>query len=338
MTGRPAVPKARRAAAEEIARALAGARRVTVATHVNADGDGAGSEAALAHALGDLGVEVAVVNPTPFPETYRFLLPRGARALGPGREAAESMRAADLQLVVDTSEPSRLGDLEPHLDAARGVVIDHHAVGQRRIDGRLRLIDPAACAAGELVYDVLAAGGLEIGRAAAQALYVAIVTDTGSFRYANATPRAHALAGHFIALGVEPEAIFRRIYASVSEAQLQILRAALESLSRDPEYPVTWIRLPRAVTERWGDLDDWEPILEPARTLEGTQVAAFLRELGDGRVKLSLRSNGDVDVAAVAHALGGGGHEKAAGAELAGSLDDAAARVRAALGRAFRGR
>jgi phosphoesterase RecJ-like protein len=130
--------------------------------------------------------------------------------------------------------------------------------------------------------------------------------------------------------------MYARIYGTVSERQLRILRAALDYLERDPEHPFTWIRLPFEITRTYGDLDDWEPILEPARTLEGTRVAVFLRELGNGKVKLSLRSNGDLDVAKVAHALGGGGHEKAAGAELDGTLEEAAARVREALARGMR--
>ncbi len=146
---------------------------------------------------------------------------------------------------------------------------------------------------------MLAAGGHDFGLDVVTALYVAVVTDTGSFRYANSTPRAHELAAAYIARGVDPEAIHRRIYATLTRRQLEILQAA--------------------------------------RNLAGTEVAVFLKELGDGRVKVSLRSNGDVNVARVAHAIGGGGHEKAAGAEVPGSLEEVAERVRAGLARAFPG-
>jgi phosphoesterase RecJ-like protein len=327
----------RRALARAVAEALAAARRVTVSTHVNADGDGAGCQAALAHALRRRGAHVALVNPTPYPESFAFLVPEGVPCRGPGPEAARALAEADLQIVVDTSEPARLGPLAPGFDPERTLLIDHHPVGQRRLEARHRYVEPAACATGELVYDVLCAGGVPLDREIATALYVAVATDTGSFRYSNTTPRAHRLAAAFLECGVEPEAIHRRLYATVQPNQLEILRAALESLQRDPEMPVTWLRLPHARIGRYGELDDWEPIIDPARNLAGTEVAVFLRELGDGTVKVSLRSNGRTDVAGVAHALGGGGHDKAAGAVVEGSLDEVAARIRALLRPLFPG-
>lgn len=329
------IPESRRAAASEIAGALAAARRVTVSSHMNVDGDGAGCEAALLHSLGQRGMRVTLVNPSPFPSSYRFLLPPGAMALGPGREASRALAAADLQIVVDTSEPSRLGDLVSEIDPARCIVIDHHSVGQRDLPARCRLVDPGACASAELVYDVLVVAGFPLGVEAAAGLYVAIVTDTGSFRYSNATPRAHELAARLIALGVRPDEMFRRLYQNLTARHVTALRAALESLRRDPELPVSWIILASDVATRVGELDDWEPILEPARDLEGTEVAVLLRDLGNGTVKVSLRSNGSVDVSAVALGLGGGGHEKASGAVVPAPLEAVATRVREALRRAF---
>src|SRR5690606_2114416 len=155
-----------------------------------------------------------VVNPTPFPALYRYLIPDQDWIAEAGTPAANAALAeADLIAVLDTSEPSRVGRLARALRDRAVVVIDHHPPAEGAIPG-IALQDPPACAAGEAVYVLLRAGGMEEPwpRSVVEGLYVAIVTDTGSFRFANTTPRAHLIAADLMRRGLDPEAVYRRIF------------------------------------------------------------------------------------------------------------------------------
>ncbi|MFQ5745928.1 MAG: bifunctional oligoribonuclease/PAP phosphatase NrnA [Gemmatimonadota bacterium] len=293
--------------------ALKAESHVVLTTHVNADGDGAGSEAATAHYLARLGVRATIVNPTPFPDAYRFLLDR-IEAWTPADEGGRrALEEAGLVLVLDTAERSRLGAMLDPLAGKKVAVLDHHPPGPAPL-GDPALLDPSACATGELVYDLITADGGEVTRIEAEGLYVAIVTDTGSFRFSNTTPRTHRIAAVLLAAGVDPEAMYARLYGRVTPARVELLRRALGALRTDPELPVSWIALTpedfRASGAGWEDL---EGLVDHARQLAGVQVALLLRGLPDGRTKVSLRSNGPLDVAEIARRFGGGGHEKAAG-------------------------
>jgi phosphoesterase RecJ-like protein len=218
---------------------------------------------------------------------------------------------------------SRLGSLATAARALPGprIVIDHH-VPTLEPAGDIVLADTAACATGELLYDFAVVLGLEIDIATAEALYTAILTDTGGFRYSNTTPRAHAIAAQLVACGVDPEHTYRRIYASLSPGRLQLLRDALDTLGVDAEFGLAWVSVSNEAMDRYGvSSDDLDGIVEHPRSVAGTRVALFFRDLGYGKVKVSFRSTGDVDVNALARQFGGGGHEKASGALITGSLD-----------------
>lgn len=318
-----APPAARRRGLARVWAALQGARHVILTTHVNADGDGAGSEAAVAHVLRRLGAAPTVVNPTPFPDTFRFLL-GDMEAYTPADPAGRAaLEKADLILVLDTSELSRIGALAPALEGTAVAVLDHHPPEGAPL-GEPSVRDPTACATGELVHDLLWVGRVEMTVAEARGIYVAIATDTGSFRFSNTTARAHTLAARCIRVGVDPADMYRRLYAQYSPERLELLRRALGSLRVEAETGLTWISVSREDIEASGaGSEDTDGVVEFARRLQGTEVAIFFRELHDGRTKVSLRSNGDADVAAVAHSLGGGGHQKAAGLLLDTPLAEA---------------
>lgn len=294
------------------------AHRLVLTTHVNADGDGAGCEAALAAWLARRGKDVTIVNPTPFPDLYRYLLDRPDRALGPdepgGRAALE---AADLIVVLDTAEPRRVGRLRRALEDRAVLVIDHHPPSDVGIEGD-GLRDPAACATGELLYELLRLGSDDDESwppQTVEGLYVAIVTDTGSFRFSNTSARAHRITADLIERGVDPEAVYRRLFATVPVHRLRLLRVALAHLEIDPDLPITWITIPPGTMEELGaNSDDLDGVVDHARSVAGTEVALLLRETADGSTKISFRSNGDVDVNAIARRFGGGGHIRASGA------------------------
>lgn len=322
--------------AQRIAKKLKAASSIAVATHRNGDGDGWGSACALAHHFGAAGIDVRLLAATPYPERFRFLLPARVEPLPPDDAGLEALRTAGVQVVVDASEPSRLGEFAPLYEPARTIVIDHHALATNEIETALALIDPAAAATAELVFDVLVQTADPIGAEAARSLYVGLVTDTGSFRYSNTSPQVHRLAATLIEAGADPEALYRPLFANLTPAEQGTLRATLERLEHDEQSGITWAALEAEVGRRFGMLDDYEGVIEQLRNLTGTEIAILLRELDGGTVKISLRSTGRANVAGVAGSFGGGGHEKAAGAVLEGDLAGATARVlaacRAALG------
>ncbi|NIR46002.1 MAG: bifunctional oligoribonuclease/PAP phosphatase NrnA [Gemmatimonadetes bacterium] len=322
MTG-AATPPHRLTAARRIAERLEDARSLAVSTHVGGDGDGWGSACALAHHFGPQGQgkDVHLLAATPLPERFRFLLPPGAEPLGPDDAGRKALQEADLQLVVDASQPDRLGEFEPLFAPERTVVIDHHGVTSARIESDLELIDPNAAATAELIYDVLTQTAAPISSATATTLYVGLVTDTGSFRYSNTTARTHRLAAVLLEAGVDPEALYKPLYANLSRAELGTLRAALERLQHDEELGLTWAVLDASVAGAFGALDEYEEVIDHLRNLQGTEVAILFRQMNGGTIKVSFRSTGPTDVAALARAFGGGGHAKAAGATMSGELD-----------------
>ena len=288
----------RRADIERLAAELQPGRRVALATHINADGDGCGSGTALARLLAQRGMRPYIVNPTPWPGMYDFLL--GSDVANRTIEGAGALRDADVLLVHDISEVKRLGVLA----------------------------DTSACATGELVYDLAVTLGLEITPAVAGSLYAAILTDTGGFRFSNTTPRCHAIAAALLAAGVDPEEMYTRIYASAPIGRLQLLGEALETLGIDREHGITWISVAAGALERHEvRSEDLDGIVEHARSVSGTRLALFFRDVGHGKVKVSFRSTGVVDVNAFARQFGGGGHAKASGALVTGSLEEVRDRV-----------
>ncbi|MDB4947735.1 MAG: Phosphoesterase RecJ protein [Gemmatimonadetes bacterium] len=333
------LPPARAQALRPVLERLLAARRVVLTTHVNADGDGSGSEAAVAAWLEGRGIACTIVNPTPFPESFRFLLHRPDLAADLGTSAADAaVAAADTFLVLDTSEPKRLGDLAARIPPERTLVVDHHPAG-RAVAGDIAVQDPDAAATGELVYDMLAVAGHELTPVVALGAYVALVSDTGSFRYGNTSPRAHAVAAALMATGIDPEDVYRRLFATAPRRRLDLLRRALAGLDTDPTLPLAWMTVDRETAESVGaTAEDFEGLIEHVRSIEGTDVALLFRETPEGETKISFRSNGGTDVNAIARRFGGGGHVKAAGALVPGRVEQVVPPVLEAVREALRGR
>lgn len=327
----PVVPAARRRGARQVVEVLHPGMRVALTTHVNADGDGSGSEVALWHLLVARGIRAVIANPTPFPARYRFLLD-GCEAADKSREAVRHLERADAIVVLDISDLGRLGHLGRVVAATRVPVIciDHHASNGALPPGP-RLVDPAACATGELVHDLARTIGWPISADAARAMYVAILTDTGGFRFGNTSARTLAVAAHLLERGPDAEGVYQQVYANESEGKVRLLAEVLETLVVEPDGHLAWLTIPPGALERFGvDADDLEGVVEFARSIRGVQLALLFRELANRRIKVSFRSVGSVDVARLAETFGGGGHRRAAGASLEGTLADVQQRVLAA--------
>lgn len=335
--GPTAVPESRREGLEALLAEIEAAGKIALTTHVNADGDGAGSEVALAAWIGQIGIQVSIANPTPFPDDFRFLLDDESWiADAATEEGVRALEEADLVIVLDTGEPDRIGRVARRIEGKRIGILDHHPPGARALEAT-GVVDPAASATGELVFDLLTfAESLDRevtwSRGVIEGIYAAILTDTGSFRFSNTTPRTHAIAARLLAGGVNPERLYREIYATATAERVRLLQEALARLRIDPELPLTWIAIPDDLVRELGATPaDFEPVTEHARMVKGTEVAVLLRGVADGSTKVSLRSNGEADVNAIARELGGGGHAKAAGAVIGAPLDEATERVLAAV-------
>jgi bifunctional oligoribonuclease and PAP phosphatase NrnA len=319
------------AAAEALAAVFQAGQRVCLTTHVNPDGDGLGSEVALAHLLRARGLTVSITNPTPTPARFQFLFDElpGVDRTG---EAVKEIRRSDVIVVLDISELSRLGMLAEAV-RERGVpvaCIDHH-VSQGHLPPGPQYVDPTASATGELVFEIAQANGWRLEQPAARGLYVALLTDTGGFRFSNTHPRTLRIAAELLETGLDPEAIYLDVYARAPEGRPRLLGEALQTLVVEPEIGLAWVTIPPGAVERLGlTSDDLDGVVEYPRSVEGVRMALLFREVSAGRVKVSLRSVGNVDVAAFARRFGGGGHTKAAGLAVVGSLAEVQGTVLAA--------
>jgi phosphoesterase RecJ-like protein len=327
MTDLLSVPAARRASIEALAPYFAAGRRVALSTHLNADGDGCGSETALARLLAARGLRPLIVNPTPWPEMFDFLL--GDDVDDQTSRGAAALKDADALVVLDISDVKRLGALT---DAVRALtvpklVIDHHIASDEPA-GSIVVSDTTACATAELVYDVAQVFRWELTPAIARSLYTGMLTDTGGFRFSNTTPRCLAVAAQLLACGVDPEDMYTRIYASAPAGRVRLMADVLGTLQVDDTVGLSWLTMAADALQTHGvRSEDLDGIVEHARSIAGTRMALFFRDLGHGKVKVSFRSTGATDVNAFARQFGGGGHAKAAGALIAGGLGEVRDRV-----------
>ncbi len=250
-------------------------------------------------------------------------------------DAVAALRQADLFLVLDISDLGRLGHLAETI-RSRGLLtacVDHHLSAGTLPDGP-RLVDPAASATAELIHDLASVAGWSLPSDAARALYVGLLTDTGGFRYANTSPRTLRVAASLLEHGLDAERIYEQVYATAPVGRLRLTAEVLETLVVEPEIGLAWVTVPAGAIERHGaTADDLDGLVEFARSVQGTRLALLFRSLANGKTKVSFRSVGDVDVSAFAAQFGGGGHAKASGASIAGSLDDVQRQVLAAARR-----
>ena len=289
--------------------------RFVVTSHDNPDGDAIGSLLATHLALEALGKESVMVlgGPAPLPGEYHFL---GLEAHGLARSAPQD--TADRVLVaVDCASAGRVGAEPGVVDAARFTVnIDHHHDNPRF--GDVNLIVADASSTGEVLADVFRELGVTLTPEIAEALYIALVTDTGRFQYANTTPKALRLAADLVEAGADVHRVFQGVYENVQFAKLKLLARALERAQVLEGGEIVVSHLLRDDFEAVGATEPYsEGIIDVLRSVEGSAVSALIREPprdGAPARKVSLRSSVDeVDVSAIARKSGGGGHREAAG-------------------------
>jgi bifunctional oligoribonuclease and PAP phosphatase NrnA len=293
-----------------------------VASHENPDGDALGSLLATHLALRQLGKESAMFVPgqAPLPGEYTFL------ELDAVLREPPTDHAARVLVAVDCAKEERLGP-DPSLlaDAPFTVDIDHHHDNTRF--GDVNLVVPDASSTGEILADVFRELGVEITPEIAEPLYVALVTDTGRFQYANTSPKSLRLAADLIEAGADWHKVFQTVYESVQFAKLKLLARALERAEVHSGGRLVISHLRRDDFAEVGAVEPYsEGIIDYLRAVEGAMVAALIRQPPSGngpRHRVSLRASVDeIDVSVIARKSGGGGHRQAAGFSSELSLEE----------------
>jgi phosphoesterase RecJ-like protein len=302
--------------------------RFLVTSHENPDGDALGSLLAMHLGLDALGKDTLIVmaGSAPLPGEYRFLeLPER----GLLRELPED-RAERVLVAVDCANASRIANPQLVTDAPLSVNIDHHHDNSRF--GTVNLVVPEASSTGELLADLFSALGVALTPEIAEALYVALVTDTGRFQYTNTTPKALRLAADLVEAGADVHKVFQGVYETVQFAKLKLLARALDRAQIFEGGRIVVSYLLRNDFSEVGAVEPYsEGIIDYLRAVEGAELAALIREPprdGSPARKVSLRSSVDeLDVSAIARSFGGGGHRQAAGFGTDVSIDEITTRV-----------
>ena len=311
---------------------LRGARTVVVVGHIDPDGDALGSLLATSAALDAIGIDVhpswggrdAATPPAPLDPALSFLPLRGRV-----RAPEDLPPQVDVLVCCDTAAAGRLGTLQPLVDAAGTVVvIDHHAVGDGF--GDIRIVDDTASCTGVLVLRLIDALGVELTPAMADALYLALLTDTGRFSFASTGPADHRVAARLLEAGADHVGVTRAVYESASAGYLGLVARTTGRATVSPELVWSWTTREDLV-DSGAEPHETDGLIELLRRVDTVDVALLMRETDGGRWRSSLRSRGGTDVAAVAQRLGGGGHHLAAGFTADGDPADIADRVRAEL-------
>jgi len=295
--------------------------RFLLTSHARPDGDAIGSALACCQILRSMGKQADVILRDGVPRIYRPL-PFADSVVQTDRVNGNYQAAIILEC--DSIQRTRLEGLDNQFL----INIDHHQSGKPF--AHVNWIDPSAVATAELVYRLAREAGVKISTGIATCLYTALLTDTGSFMFEGTNENTFALARELVLAGADPARCARSVYFAHSTAKVRLLGAALSNLQR--EGPLAWIWVTHDQMEKvQAKEEDCEGLVNYALAIQDVQVAVFFRELPDGRYRVSLRSKGELNVAAVAESFGGGGHQCASGCSLDGPLSAAVERILAAL-------
>ncbi len=289
-------------------------QRFGITTHIKPDGDGVGSSLGLFWLLKSLGKSAEVVVRGDIPPAYHQL---------PGADEIRNIervdRPYDAVFVIECSDLER-----PGIDGLENeftVNIDHHATSEHF--GTINWIDSTASAVGEMIYNLCKAIGGRVTKEIAECVYMALVTDTGSFHFSNTTERTLKVASELIKAGVKPATISEAVYNNYPWSRIELMRQVLETVRRDESGKVAFLRQTLKMRERSGAVDgDNNGFVNIPLAARDILAAVYMREVGENAYRVSLRSKGDINVARIAEKFGGGGHRNAAGLQVEGDWDE----------------
>ncbi|MBW2638676.1 MAG: DHH family phosphoesterase [Deltaproteobacteria bacterium] len=298
---------------DQIIRYLRNSDHILVATHTHPDGDAIGSLIAMGLCLDGLNKKITLYNESPIPAVYRFLP-------GTNRVVRDIKNEDyDLAVILDCGNLQRIGTAVSAVRQIPVIVnIDHHVTNTGF--GDFQLIDTLACATAEIIYRLIATS-----------IYTGILTDTGSFRFSNTNRAAFSICQEMVGLGVDPYSIAQHVYGTYSLGRIKLLNLALDSIEISDNGKLSMMTLTQdMLNETHTQAEDVDGLINYAKRIEDIKVAALILEHGNSKKKLnafnrfhiSLRSNGSVDVAAIAASFGGGGHSSAAGFSIESTLSD----------------
>ena len=307
---------------------IAKSANVLITTHTRPDGDACGCMAALGEALTALGKEVKLLLVSPLPQWYGFLFDEKVPVLGEDVGVEQLIAGQwgeyDLIVIVDTNSYSQLPKFEQYLkQAGKAVlVIDHHVTADGL--GDVELVDSGAAATGLILVDFFKYADWPMTERIAEALFVAIGSDTGWFQFGNTDGRVLRAGSELIDAGAKPAEIYDKLYQSFSYPRFKLMVAMLNTLELhfDGRYATQYL-LQRDFQQTGAAYQDTENLINECHRIGTVEVSALFVELADGRIRCSLRSRYDIDVSRIAAKFGGGGHKKAAGTYLPGPMETA---------------
>jgi len=313
-------PPSDRSPFEQMRDAILGKQRFLITSHARPDGDSIGSQLAMAFALDALGKDVRIVNADPAPDHYQDF---------PGMdriEIASRVEGLDVDavIVMECSDLTRTG--VAGLEQAFLINIDHHA--GNRMYGALNWHDEASAACGEMVFDLIRALGVPLSLEIATHVYLAILTDTGSFHHSHITPRTFDICRQCVEAGVTPAVMARRVFDSNSFGKLKLIGALLDDMELVDDGRLAVLHMDDQILAATGSTNnDTEGLINLPLTAREIQAVVFFKVTGSGEMRVSMRSKYDVDVRQVASEFGGGGHKNAAGFTVTGDLADVRAGI-----------
>jgi len=299
---------------QRIAEAIRVRQRFVLSSHARPDGDSIGSQLALAYALRALGKSVQVVNKDPAP---------GPLMAFPG--VPDIVIADRVSEVFDAAIILECGDLDrtgvAGLDRSFVINIDHHPGNSGY--GQLTWFDPRAAACGEMVFDLVRTLAVPLTLEIATHVYVAILTDTGSFHYSSISPRTFEICRETLEAGVDPVRVARNVYDSNNMGRLKLFGSVLSAMQIDPSGRIAIVYVDHEMArEAGGTYEDTEGLINLPLTVKEIEAVVFFKQIEGDEYRISMRSKGDIDVGAVAKEFGGGGHKNAAGCTRAGPIDE----------------
>jgi phosphoesterase RecJ-like protein len=301
---------------------------VLITTHIKPDGDACGCIAAMCEWLRAIGKNVTPLLLSELPKWYEFLFAEKPAVLGEDVQlddlTAGQLGKFDLIIIVDTNSHSQLAKFNDFLkqNDAPILVIDHHETSDNL--GNVELVDRDAAAASLILLDLLKYAGWPVTDKIAEALFVAVATDTGWFRFSNADSRVFCTCAELIEAGVKPMRIYDHLYLNFSYPRFRLMAGMLDKLELHLNGRFAAMQITRQDFERTGAAySDTENLINESHRIDSVKVSALFIELKDGRIRCSLRSRGPLDVSKIAAKFGGGGHTMAAGTFLPGPLENA---------------
>jgi phosphoesterase RecJ-like protein len=298
---------------QQIVEAIGARRRFVISSHSRPDGDSIGSSLAMAYALRAMGKEADVVHADPAPGPLMQF--PGVRDICVAPSVDGSYDAA---IVMECGDLARTG--VAGLDQLFVINIDHHPGNTGY--GQLRWFDPSAAACGEMVYALVKALGVALTPEIATHVYLAILTDTGSFHYSSISPHTFEICRETVEAGVDPVLVARNVYDSNNMGRLKLFGAVLSSMQIDATGRIAIVYLDHEMArEAGGTYEDTEGLINLPLTVKEILAVVFFKQVEGDEYRVSMRSKGDIDIGAIAKEFGGGGHKNAAGCTVTGAID-----------------